>query len=205
MTAEQAFPTPAPALLLEARQMRVITQTITRPGTTFIAVVTLGDPTATPAAPPPPPPPPAPPAVQNTAPAPSSSSSALNGAQLGAVLGSVLGFFFLALLVWCCVSSRRRRAREIRRHWEITYGYGSEEYTTGSESDVVRPGRPRRWSGWTGGGGEGQFGTVYSSWPRRPDAGFTTVPPPVRLPPTPRYTSYRQTAHPQISGVRRFP
>jgi hypothetical protein len=34
---------------------------------------------------------------------------------------------------------------------------------------------------------------------------WTTVPPPVRFPPTPRYTPYSQTREAQIRGVGRYP
>lgn len=171
---------------LEARQGRVITQTIVRPTTTFTTYVTLGigPPGQTPEPPPVTTPIPQPaPTVVVLAPA-NSSSSDLTSEQLGAILGSVFGFIFL-LLVLCACLSLRRRGRRAR-----TYYSSSES----SEDDRVY---------------EVQPGPVVDPWTkRRPPPGTRmpgVVPPPVTIPPTPRHSTYRQTRQTQIRGVRRYP
>ncbi|KAH8902530.1 hypothetical protein BR93DRAFT_932106 [Coniochaeta sp. PMI_546] len=179
--------------ILAARQNPVVTQIITRPYTTITALVTLGpgDPTST--------------TPQTTVPtttnasasstsaivaipgSPDASSSTLTQAQLGAILGSVFGSLLLVLLVWYCVTQKRRsEAREVRYVL-------SEESETSSETVEVRN---------TGAGGARRM--AADPWVRR-DPEIRVVPPPPRFPPTPRYTPYRQTRAPQIRGVRRYP
>ncbi|KAM7212216.1 hypothetical protein V8F06_012389 [Rhypophila decipiens] len=165
---------------VEVRQGRVITQTIAWPSTTFTTYVTLGGG-------PPVPPTVGPPtttteilqAAPTLAPAPSTSPQ-LTSEQIGAIIGSVLGFF-LVLLIWCtCLSLRRRRR---------VFVYDSSS-TSDTEVPVVQviPGH----------------GHVGDPW-RRPTRMPGLVPPPTRIPPTPRHTPYRQTRHTQIRGVRRYP
>jgi len=162
-----------------ARQGRVITQTIVRPSTTFTAYVTLGSG------------PPGQPRVPTTTstsqppptvvPAPpASSSSQLTSEQIGIILGSVFGFVFLLLVLCACLSLQRRRYRNRM--------YSSSESSEGSVIEVV-----------TGPGGD--------PWTRRPGGTRLpgVVPPPTRIPPTPRHTTYRQTRQTQIRGVRRYP
>ncbi|AEO68641.1 uncharacterized protein THITE_113395 [Thermothielavioides terrestris NRRL 8126] len=200
---------------LQPRQTRVVTQTITRPFTTITAVVTLGDgpttstsllPTATST--------PGPPSTPDPATALSADADALTPSQLGAILGAVLGVAFVVLLV-CCILSLQRRRRQALREQEMYYYYGGggeEEESEYSESEVVRQERVRRTPAWNRRHPQPQ--PVYSSWDHGAPgaAGFggagstwTTVPPPVRFPPTPRYTPYRQTRERQIHGVQRYP
>jgi hypothetical protein len=187
---------------LAARQNRVVTQTITRPYTTMTAVVTLGpgqtttsiapQATVTPSG-----------ATAPAAPTSSaiaipgavpSSSSGLTRTQLGAILGSVLGSIALIILLWYCVTQRRREEQARR----VRYVVDDESETT-SETVEVRPSRPRHpMPSWIPGV------RVPDPWVRAAP-GFGVVPPPPRFPPTPRYTPYRQTRNPQIRGVRRFP
>ncbi|KAK0747229.1 hypothetical protein B0T21DRAFT_279372 [Apiosordaria backusii] len=154
---------------------------------------------------PPPPPPPAAAPAATLPPAPSSGT--LSPEQLGALLGSVLGFAFLVLVLCCCLSCHRRRRR---REQIVFYGTGSEYSESGTEVTREYYTSTRDWNRMRGPGGlgfanaEGMMGSS-GGMPRRTDAGFTTVPPPARFPPTPRYTPYRQSRWPQISGVRRFP
>ncbi|OIW32962.1 hypothetical protein CONLIGDRAFT_158226 [Coniochaeta ligniaria NRRL 30616] len=183
---------------LAARQNPVVTQIITRPYTTITALVTLGpgDPTST-----------APqtttiptsttasPSSSTTAivavpGSPPASSSTLTHAQLGAILGSVLGSLLLIILIWYCVT-QRRRSRDAR---ELRYVL-SEESETSSETVEVTM---------TGAGG-GARRMAADPWVRRVVPEVNVVPPPPRFPPTPRYTPYRQTRAPQIRGVRRYP
>ena len=179
----------AASAFVEARQGRVVTQIITRASTTLTALVTLGDPTAASSSAPthPPPPPPAPVATTRSTHPP---NSGLTPGQLGALLGSILGFFALVVVLCCCLACRRRpRAAEPADD--------SRSEMTESEAEVRYTTRfTQRWNGPIYGWGYG---------PRRTDAGFTTVPPPARFPPTPRYTPYTQSPYPQIDGVRRFP
>lgn len=180
---------PAAPAFVEARQGRVVTQIITRASTTVTALVTLGDPThptagvVTTEAPPPPPPA----ATTRVAPPP---NSGLTSEQLGALLGSILGFFALVVALCCCLTVCRRRPRGTES------GDDSRSEMTESETEVRYTARvTQRWNP--------IYGWGYG--PRRTDAGFTTVPPPARFPPTPRYTPYRQSPYPQIDGVQRFP
>ncbi len=163
------------------RQGRIVTQIITRPFTTITAIVTLGDgPTST----------------LTTISTPTSSatlapspSTTLSPGQLGALLGSVLGFALLALLVCCGLTFRRRQHRE-----RTATIYVDDDMSTDSEDTrVVRETlhSTRAWNRQRGGR------AVPSSW--------TTVPPPVRFPPTPRHAPYRQTGYPQMPGVVRYP
>lgn len=166
---------------IEARQGRVITQTIVRPTTTFTAYVTLGS------GPPGPGSPHVPPTTSVWQPAPtivpaaptSSSSSQLTSEQIGAILGSVFGFILLLLILCTCLSLRRRRRIQM---------YSS---STSSEEEVI----------------EVVAGPGGDPWTRRPGGTRLpgVVPPPTRIPPTPRHTTYRQTRHAQIRGVRRYP
>ncbi|KAK4234224.1 hypothetical protein C8A03DRAFT_38018 [Achaetomium macrosporum] len=168
---------------LEARQTRVVTQTLTRPSTTITAVVTLGSGPSTSTLSP------NVPTSTSTSTGPvapvSSTSSALTSQQLAAILGPVLGFAFLVLLLCCCLSCRRRRQQT-----ESTY---VDEYDNASESAVVQ--QAGTWNGWD------RRRVATGTW--------TTKPPPVWFPPTPRYSytpyQYRQTSEPQIPGVRRYP
>lgn len=165
--------------VLGGRQVRILTQTITRPTTTITAIVTLGDgPTSVPTAPTNLPPATTPP-IGPISPGPPPS---VTQQQLGIILGTVLGFAFLVLLLFCCLSARWRRRPTI-------YVEG-DEY---SESDMVEVEELRRTAAWNRAAGA----TAAEAW--------TTVPPPVRFPPTPRYTPYRQTRHPQYRGVWRYP
>lgn len=195
---------------LELREARVITQIITRAFTTVTTLVTLGDPTAVadmvlPTEEPPPLSAPAAAPAATLPPAPSSGT--LSPGQLGALLGSVLGFAFLVLVLCCCLSCHRRRRRQER---VIVYDRGSDN--SESEREVTREyyTSTRDWNRLRGPGGlgfanaEGMMGDA-GGMATRTNVGFTTVPPPVRFPPTPRYTPYRQSRWPQISGVRRFP
>lgn len=177
-----------PARGLEVRT-RLITQTLTRPSTTITTVVTLGGgPTIAPT----------PTTISTTSspfpagtitPAP---ASALTPQQLGAILGSVLGLAFIILVLCCCISVRRRREQTIRYAREHDeYGYGGG-YSV-SETDVFQAERWRSAPVWNLYRGRGATGT------------WTTVPPPVRFPPTPRHTPYSQTREEQIRGVRRYP
>ncbi|KAK3322959.1 hypothetical protein B0H66DRAFT_555572 [Apodospora peruviana] len=173
---------------IERRQGRVVTQTVTRPSTTFTAYVTLGsgpasDNTVLPA---PAPIPtttaleePAPTTPTTVVPAPSSSSTTLTSDQIGIILGSVFGFIFLLLAVCTCLHVQRRRRRVY---------YDSET----SEDEVIEV---------TVGGGGGGGGDPWNRPGRMPGL----VPPPTRIPPTPRHTTYRQTRNPQIRGVQRYP
>ncbi|EAQ91674.1 predicted protein [Chaetomium globosum CBS 148.51] len=180
---EVTTPTP-PTPHLQART-RIITQTITRPFTTITALVTLGgdSPELTTNNPPPSPtPPPPPPAPTNQQLAPAAPPSALTPSQLGAVLGSVLGLATLILLI-CCILSLQRRKRRLERQQNDRYYY----YDDGDEDEDEEMRERGRWHSRSGRG----------SW--------TTVPPPVRFPPTPRYTTYSQTRERQIGGVGRYP
>ncbi|GAB1319892.1 hypothetical protein MFIFM68171_10102 [Madurella fahalii] len=164
---------------LGARQGRVLTQTITRPTTTIIAVVTLGDgPTSAPAAPTNLPTTTTPP-LGPVSPGPPSS---ITQQQLAIILGTVLGFAFLVVLIFCYWSARWRRG--------ATIYVEDDEY---SESDMVEAEELRRAATWNRVHGA----TTTEAW--------TTVPPPVRFPPTPRYTPYRQTPHRQYRGVWLYP
>ncbi|KAM7184479.1 hypothetical protein V8F20_012218 [Naviculisporaceae sp. PSN 640] len=163
---------------VEVRQGRVITQVIDRPSTTFTTYVTLGGG------------PPPPPTTQPTTTAPGISHDAptvapvpsttpqLTNEQIGAILGSVFGFVLLLLLLCTCLSLKRRRRM-------MMYDSSST-----SEEEVVQVFR-----------GQGQMGDPW----RRPARVPGLVPPPTRIPPTPRHTPYRQTRHVQIRGVRRYP
>jgi hypothetical protein len=188
---------------------RVVTQTLTRPFTTITAVVTLGDgPPPTPTHPPPPPPPSHSHAPETIAPAPHAGS--LTPPQLGALLGSGFGLAFVALLVCCFISCNRKRQRTTNPP-EYYYDYDDSL----SESEVVqvetmrgtaagwtlRQNQGGRGGGW-GGGGAGAGGTGTGRVVR---GAWTTVPPPVRFPPTPRHAGYSQTREQQIGGVRRYP
>ncbi|KAK4032458.1 hypothetical protein C8A01DRAFT_41095 [Parachaetomium inaequale] len=184
---------------------RVVTQTITRPFTTITALVTLGDaPSSLPTTDPPATAPtatPSSPTTDQVTPAPLSSSSSLTPQQLGAILGSVLGFFLLVLLICCFLSFRRRLQKEQQRSSQY-YHYYEDDDDIISESDVVRVETRMRgtpaWHLHRGGRGTTAAG-AGGTW--------TTVPPPVRFPPTPRYTgtAYAQTREAQIRGVRRYP
>ncbi|KAH6635828.1 hypothetical protein F5144DRAFT_158891 [Chaetomium tenue] len=185
-------------LHLHART-RIITQTITRPFTTITAVVTLGgdspeptpnndNPPPSPTSQPPPPPPPPPTDQQIT---PAAPPSALTPSQLGAVLGSVLGLATLILLI-CCILSLQRRKRRLEREQNDRYYY----YDDGEGEDDGEM-RER---------GRGRGVAAGAGWHSRSGRGpWTTVPPPVRFPPTPRYTTYSQTTERQIGGVGRYP
>ncbi|KAL2145280.1 hypothetical protein VTI28DRAFT_7648 [Corynascus sepedonium] len=147
------------------------------------------------------------PTTDQVTPAPTSSSSSSFSShpeQLGALLGSILGFAFLVLLTCCFVSFRRRqlrqRKREARAYRRYYYGHDDDE-----ESDVVRVQSTVRHS-------TPHWNLHYYDSRRGPGTGtgiktstWTTVPPPVRFPPTPRYTTYSQTMEEQIRGVRRYP
>lgn len=96
---------------LEARQApHVITQTITKPYTTLITLVTLGNP-------------------PTEAPASDSSSSdssygeshGLSNGEIGAIIGSSIGFVFLVLLLWWCCTRRRRGPRISQTRSYTTY------------------------------------------------------------------------------------
>ncbi|KAK0667936.1 hypothetical protein QBC41DRAFT_131530 [Cercophora samala] len=202
--ADQLFSPPT----LKIREARVITQIITRASTTITTLVTLGDPTAVADMAPTEGPPPPPPAAAAATLPPAPSSGTLSSGQLGALLGSVLGFAFLVLVICCCLSCRRRR----RRRERVVFYPGTGSESSGSEREVRREyyTSTRDWNQLRGTGGlefanaEGMMGNV-GSIASRTSPGFTTVPPPARFPPTPRYTPYRQSRWPQISGVRRFP
>ncbi|KAK0639761.1 hypothetical protein B0T16DRAFT_248212 [Cercophora newfieldiana] len=179
-----------PMGIIEDRQVtaaRVITQTLTRASTTITTLVTLGigsngDFTTPTAEAPPPPPPPA-------APAATSSSSVLTNEQLGAILGSVLGFLVIVVpLVYCCF--RRDPKWRRRRHYSDSDSWSSHSGSSGGNN------RPRR-DPWRG---RAPAGPPM----RQPAFQPVLVPPPPRIPPR-RYAPYRQTAQPQIRGVRVYP
>jgi hypothetical protein len=178
---------------------RVVTQTITRPSTTITTLVTLGGdgPTSTPE-PPTPTPTPDPTTTSLAAnPAPLGSTAPLTSEQLAALLGSLLTLTFLLLLLCCYLSVRRRRQalheyeRQFRRRER--YAYDDDEDYDGPDGQL------RGTAAWNmraaaGGRGHGMTGT------------WTTLPPPVRFPPTPRVTGYyQQTREAQMDGVRRYP
>ncbi|KAL2019045.1 hypothetical protein VTK56DRAFT_10149 [Thermocarpiscus australiensis] len=169
---------------LQARQGRVVTQTLTRPSTTITVAVTLGDgPTSAPTiAATTPTTPPASPGPAGTEP-----PSPFTPQQVGAIVGSILGFASLVLLICCCLSCRRRRRRTAEYEAE-------DDDDTVSESDIQVVETLR---------------TTEEAWNNHPRVAapvlWTTVPPPVRIPPTPRHTPYRQTPDPQIAGVKRYP
>jgi len=156
-------------------QARVVTQTITRVSTTITALVTLGPGDSTITTPPAPT---APEIVPAPAPAPAatSSSPALTNEQLGAILGSVLGFLVVVLpILYCCCCRQPVQWRTNRPD------YSSSD----DESErVVRHVRVMR--------------------PRPEPFHPVLVPGPPRIPPQ-RYAPYRQTAEPQIGGVRIYP
>ncbi|KAK4169575.1 hypothetical protein QBC43DRAFT_64105 [Cladorrhinum sp. PSN259] len=140
------------------------------------------------------------------APAPNSN---ISSEQLGAILGSVLGFTGLVLLLCCCIAVQRKRGLRTRNTERVIYVGHSESDFSGSEMEVEYTRQTsQRVPNY---GRQGHFvvgargGSSFGGPPRRTDAGFTTVPPPVRFPPTPRYTNYVQTPYPQISGVQRYP
>ncbi|KAL2131725.1 hypothetical protein VTI74DRAFT_4656 [Chaetomium olivicolor] len=165
---------------LEGREPRIVTQTITRPSTTIIAVVTLGDgPTSAPS------PTTAPPSPTPTEPIITSppSSSTLTPQQLGALLGCILGLAFFIMFICCCFSFRRRPRPPIYE----------EEYDS-SESEVVQVEVLRSSPEWN-----------LNSSGREAEGRWATVPPPVHFPPTPRYMTYWQTREAQIPGVGRYP
>ncbi|KAK3302724.1 uncharacterized protein B0T15DRAFT_497178 [Chaetomium strumarium] len=185
---------------LEERQTRVVTQTLTRPSTTITAVVTLGSEPAiiSTLSPNSPTIIPTPTSTTSTAPVGPATPSSLTNSQLGAILGSVLGFAFLVLLFCCCCLSCRRR----RPPLDTTYTDYAEY-----ESDAVQQQQQQQEAART-------WNNYYDYWDRRRVATgtWTTRPPPVRFPPTPRYYAhagpyhYRQTSEPQIPGpgVRRY-
>lgn len=163
---------------VEVRQGRVITQTIVRPSTTFTTYVTLGGgPPSAPTTEPTTATTEIPQAIPTLIPA-ASTSPQLTNDQIGAILGSVFGFIFLLFVFCCCLSFRRRRR---------TLVYNS---SSTSEEEVIHVIR-----------GHGQIGDPW----RRPTRMPGLVPPPTRIPPTPRHTPYRQTRHVQIRGVQRYP
>ncbi|KAK4225621.1 hypothetical protein QBC38DRAFT_253970 [Podospora fimiseda] len=188
----------------------IVTQIITRATITITAIITLGqeDPTST---------------IQSTtstasipagappimAPAPNAD---LSSEQLGAILGSVLGFAGLVMLLCCCLAlQRKRRLRTERTTTRVVYtnGYYSQSDSTfsgsGETDRAVRYTR-RMSQRYVDPRLQQQQQQQFWGMPaRRTDAGFTTVPQPVRFPPTPRYTNYVQTPYPQISGVQRYP
>lgn len=166
-----------------SRDGPVVTQTITRSHTTITAVVTLGrGPTLTPTS------------TTTSAVSPTSSvpvsvmsqPTALTGAQIGAIAGAVGGFVIVALLLWYCVSTSRRRGSG---RSDSSSGYGSSSDDNGPGYDP--------------------WARVRAVPPQHPTElrrkAPPLVPPPTRFPPTPRYTPYRQTRHPQMGGVRRYP
>ncbi|KAK4143177.1 uncharacterized protein C8A04DRAFT_29196 [Dichotomopilus funicola] len=209
--------TVAPAAQPLFARTRVVTQTITRPSTTIVAVVTLGDapqpdPTVTSIIPPPPPPPAAT-TTTTLAPAPSTSSP-LTPQQLGALLGSILGFAFVAFCICCCLTIHRRRLRYYRSRRRGSYSSSSGSSDDMTESEVVRV-QTRVYSGgglnpawnvpFTGRGGGVTMSSSPTSGTTTTTSGpWTTVPPPVRFPPTTRQAGYSQSREQQIRGVRRF-
>lgn len=177
--------TPLAAETPPSRDGPVVTQTITRSHTTITAIVTLGGgPTLTPT-----------PETTTTSASPTATvpisvtpqSTVLTGAQIGAIAGSVGGFVLLVLLLWYCISTSRLR------------GGGRTVSSSGDGSSSE------------------DEGMGYDPWARRrpmppqpPPTGLRRgapplVPPPTRIPPTPRYTPYRQTRHAQFRGVTRYP
>jgi type IV secretory pathway VirB2 component (pilin) len=181
---------------LELRQGRVVTQTITRPFTTIIAVVTLGDgptspppalgssmptttTTATPAAPPGP-------ASGGSAP----SSSITQQQLVGIILGTLLGVLFLVVTIWCTLSWARRRSQEAE------YILEEDEYMMREAEVMAEMEEMRRTQAWDRAKAAAATPST-STW--------TAVPPPVAFPPTPRHTPYRQTRHPQFRGTWRYP
>ncbi|KAK0631129.1 hypothetical protein B0T17DRAFT_241240 [Bombardia bombarda] len=170
--------------VIEARQGRIITQIITRPTTTIITYVTLGngpvDPTAAAAAPPPPPPP-EPSPTDTTVVEPTSSSPGLSSAQIGAILGAVFGAIVILLIACYCVSLQRRLRRQREREYILTM----RETMTVSDSFI-------------------SIDESQDSW-RRKIPTQPLVPPPAVFPPTDRYGRVYHTPQPQIRNVRRFP
>lgn len=122
-----------------------------------------------------PPAPTAPEIVPAPAPAATSSSPALTNEQLGAILGSVLGFLVVVLPILYCCCCRP----------PVRWRRNRPDYSSSDdESDRVVGIRVMR-------GRPEPFQPVL-------------IPPPPRIPPK-RYAPYRQTAEPQISGVRSYP
>ena len=116
-------------LRLEARQTGedVITQTLARQSTTFIALVTLG-PSGT------------------TTPEPSSpnpeaniygQNDGLSGAQIGAIVGSIVGAAFLIILIWMYYMARRNRVVVVDE-----YDYSSYETSYFGDESISTPRRP---------------------------------------------------------------
>ncbi|KAK3368368.1 hypothetical protein B0H63DRAFT_455147 [Podospora didyma] len=163
-------------LHIEVREPRVITQTITRPTTTYTALVTLGDgfnePTPT-AIPPPPN------GASSTVVA-ISTSPGLSSEQIGAIVGSVVGFVVLLFCICCCLSIRRRRIQA------MAMSYPSETEIEVVIDDQYRPVDP-----WDRQPRRGPI--VVPPAPRYP-------PTPRHTP----YTVHH-TRSPQIKGVRRYP
>lgn len=177
-------------LIIEERQLRVITQTLTRPSTTITTLVTLGlsgnadFATPTPELPPPPPPPAAPSAQTNP------TSSVLTNEQLGAILGSVLGFLVIVVPLCYCCFRRDPDWRRRRPHWSSS---DSGSTYSGSSHGGRRPPHPEPWR------------RMHPGPPVREPFQPVLVPPPARIPPR-RYAPYRQTAQPQFrSGVQISP
>ncbi len=197
-----------PARGLEVRT-RVVTQTITRPSATITTVVTLGDspaststtpdPTPTPSPPPDPTPTPAPTTIA-VSPAPAGTIPPLTTEQLIALLASLFSITFLVLLICCYLTWRRRREAQLRRErryyrYRQRTLYGEDEE---DDDDDDGGGRTRGTAAWNLRGGRvGVAGGMTGTW--------TTVPPPVRIPPTPRVAGYKQTREVQMPGMRRFP
>jgi hypothetical protein len=110
------------------------------------------------------------------------------------VLGSVLGLATLILIICCMVSLQRRKRRLEREENDRAYYYYDDEEDEEEMRENGLRGRVRGTAGWNSRSG---MSGGRGSW--------TTVPPPVRFPPTPRYTTYSQTREQQIGGVSRYP
>ncbi|CAK7200294.1 hypothetical protein SEUCBS139899_002985 [Sporothrix eucalyptigena] len=155
----------------------------------------------------------------------------LSQAQLGGILGGVVGLVVVVLLVWYWLThtdgyavyrdQRRHRQRTLRarqryyrQEWrrprrrsfyetEVTFSSSSEvsemnsrhlarlqqmEHLARMEAAMQEEAERQR-----------RAASVATSGP------YILNPPPVRFPPTARRANYRQTAWPQIRGVRRTP
>ncbi|CAK7224824.1 hypothetical protein SBRCBS47491_005686 [Sporothrix bragantina] len=162
------------------------------------------------------------------------SSSGLTQAQLGGILGGVGAFVVLLVLIWYAVThsesylvyrnerhhrqrAHRARQRYYRQQWQrrrrssiyegrVSY---SDSETGSNYSGMAEVRRARHLAALQAMAVQqaqqeeaeraARAAAVATSPP------YVLNPPPVRFPPTTRRAIYRQTAYPQIPGVRRTP
>jgi hypothetical protein len=131
---------PTPAVFVVREDVEVITQTITRPYTTLITLVTLGLERPTPS------PTPSPEPVEHE-PQTHSEHTGLTNAEIGAIVGAIIGFVIIVLgLIYCFADYKRDLPDPV--YYKQTYSYGDSQssngYRTPSVYDDARVKKPRK-------------------------------------------------------------